>query len=186
MRARGQALLDTVDLFDAPTAPPTPAPRPETAPPVAYRPERLSVTRVQTLIRDPYAVYAAYVLNLRHLNPLRPEPDAALRGTVLHKVLEDFVREADPNDAGARADLMATTDTILAENAPWPAARRAWRAAMERAADWFVQGEVERRKTATPERLEVRAETVTETGFTLTAEADRIDRNDDGTVTIYD
>ena len=107
MRARGQALLDMVDLFDAPIAQPTPAPRPEPAPPVAYRPDRLSVTRVQTLIRDPYAIYASYVLSLRRLNPLRPEPDAALRGTVLHKVLEEFVRDADPNDAGARADLMA-------------------------------------------------------------------------------
>jgi RecB family exonuclease len=186
MRARGQALLDMVDLFDAPIAPPTPAPRPEPAPPVAYRPDRLSVTRVQTLIRDPYAIYASYVLNLRRLNPLRPEPDAALRGTVLHKVLEDFVRDADPNDPDARADLMAKTDTILAEMAPWPADRRAWRAAMERAADWFIEGEAERRKTAVPERLEVRAQTVMENGFTLTAEADRIDRNTDGTVTIYD
>lgn len=186
MRARGQALLDMVDLFDAPIAQPTPAPRPEPAPPVAYRPDRLSVTRVQTLIRDPYAIYASYVLNLRRLNPLRPEPDAALRGTVLHKVLEEFVRDADPNDAGARADLMAKTDTILADMAPWPADRRAWRAAMERAADWFIEGEVERRKNAVPERLEVRAQTVMENGFTLTAEADRIDRNADGTVTIYD
>lgn len=186
MRARGQALLDMVDLFDAPIAQPTPAPRPEPAPPVAYRPDRLSVTRVQTLIRDPYAIYASYVLSLRRLNPLRPKPDAALRGTVLHKVLEEFVRDADPNDAGARADLMAKTDTILADMAPWPADRRAWRAAMERAADWFVEGEVERRKTAVPERLEVRAQTVMENGFTLTAEADRIDRNTDGTVTIYD
>ncbi len=186
MRARGDALLDMVDQLDAPIAPPTPAPRPEPAPPVAYRPDRLSVTRVQTLIRDPYAIYASYVLNLRRLNPLRPEPDAALRGTVLHKVLEDFVRDADPNDPDARADLMAKTDTILAEMAPWPADRRAWRATMERVADWFIEGEAERRKTAVPERLEVRAQTVMENGFTLTAEADRIDRNTDGTVTIYD
>lgn len=186
MRARGQALLDMVDLFDAPIAPPIPAPRPEPSPPVAYRPDRLSVTRVQTLIRDPYAIYAAYVLNLRRLNPLKPEPDAALRGTVLHKVLEEFVRESDPNDPDARADLLVKTDTILAEMAPWPAERRAWRAAVERVADWFTQGEVERRKTAVPERLEVRANTVMENGFTLTAEADRIDRNADGTVTIYD
>ena len=52
------------------------------------RPKELAVTRVGLLIRDPYAIYAQYILRLRALDPLRPEADAALRGQVLHKILE--------------------------------------------------------------------------------------------------
>ncbi|MEE2996949.1 MAG: double-strand break repair protein AddB, partial [Pseudomonadota bacterium] len=47
---------------------PTPAPAP--TPPLGARPDRLSVTDVETLVRDPYAVYARRVLELSALDPL--------------------------------------------------------------------------------------------------------------------
>ena len=41
------------------------APRPAPAPPISARPRSLSVTEVETWIRDPYAIYAKHVLHLK-------------------------------------------------------------------------------------------------------------------------
>ena len=73
-----------------PAASVPPAPRPAPCPPVAARPEVLSVTQVEKLIRDPYAIYAQYILGLRKLAPLLPRGDARERGIALHEVMEAF------------------------------------------------------------------------------------------------
>ena len=46
---------------------PTPHGKPQPRPPVDARPKRISVSRVETLIRDPYAIYADAVLKLKPL-----------------------------------------------------------------------------------------------------------------------
>ncbi len=188
MRERGQALLALGTALESQgIGPPVAAPRPAPSPPVASRPDRLSVTRIQTLIRDPYAIYAAHVLNLRKLDPLRQEPDAPLRGTILHKVMEAFGETPLEDDlAAARARLMGLADTILAAEAPWPAARRAWRARLARAADGFLLDEAQRRARGDIIAQERKGETALPDGFILTAKADRIDRRADGRLVIYD
>ena len=188
MRARGQGWLDMAATLETPAAPVPPAPRPAPRPPVAVRPSRLSVTRISTLIRDPYAIYAREVLRLRPLDPLRPEPDPPLRGTLIHEVLHRFVEETrDGLPGDARARLMAIAEEVLTRGAPWPAARRFWLAGLDRVADWFLAGEAARRAGASPAALECRGKLqMAEADFTLSAEADRIDRSPDGRLLIYD
>src|SRR4029077_1701020 len=41
-----------------------PLPLPEPRPPLAVRPRRLSVTQIETWLRDPYAIYARHILGL--------------------------------------------------------------------------------------------------------------------------
>ncbi|PZX42332.1 inactivated superfamily I helicase [Roseinatronobacter thiooxidans] len=187
MRARGQAWLDMAQAFDTDfrTIPPDMrrAPRPAPAPPVSARPRQLPVTAINRLIRDPYETYAKYVLGLRKLNPLHPSPDALLRGTVLHKVLEDFTRaelESDPF-----AQLMRMAEQVLAREVPWPAARLFWQARMTRAADAFLQFHL-----AQPGRVlmleEGGALALNDPAFTLTAKPDRIDEWPDGRIHIID
>ena len=85
------------------------APRPDPRPPVAARPRRFSVTQVERLVRDPYAIYAQKVLGLRPLD----RPDAAIearaRGSAIHTAFEQFAEAwetLDPAEAPARfADL---------------------------------------------------------------------------------
>ena len=80
MRDRGTSLIAHAENLDRPLEERDKAPRPAPVPPLALRPRRLSVTEIETLIRDPYAVYARRILGLTALKPLRPGDDAAMRG----------------------------------------------------------------------------------------------------------
>ena len=77
-------------LDQADTVRPMPHGKPQPRPPVEARPRRISVSRVETLIRDPYAIYADAVLKLKPLPNIAAAPDAALRGTLFHKAIGDF------------------------------------------------------------------------------------------------
>jgi ATP-dependent helicase/nuclease subunit B len=188
MRLRGDGWLALVDALEA-REPVAPVARPSPRPPLKARPKALSVTAITRLIRDPFAIYAQYVLRLRPLDPLRQEPDAPLRGTVLHKALEQFIRQADVTQdrAALHRQLMDITDRVLSREAPWPAARVLWRAKLARVADIFLSDEVGRQAVASPVALELLgAHSFSDLDFTLTAKADRIDRTPTGSYRIYD
>jgi ATP-dependent helicase/nuclease subunit B len=68
-----------------------PLKRPDPRPSVDLRPKRLSVTRIETLRRDPYAIFAEYILKLKPLAPLGVEIGAREMGTAIHAALEKFV-----------------------------------------------------------------------------------------------
>ena len=51
-------------------------------PPVKARPRRLSVTQIETWMRDPYSIFARHILRLRPLDPIDAAPGAAERGTL--------------------------------------------------------------------------------------------------------
>lgn len=191
MRARGRKWLDWAAATDRPLADPPPdlrpAHRPAPRPPVAHRPRELSLTRVERLIRDPYEIYAGKILRLEPLNSLKPQPDSRDRGTVIHRVLERFVRErpvAETRDA-ARARLMALTEAELEAQVPWPAERIIWAARMRRAMDHLLDFDAE--QAGTPLTLETRGELMLEDlGFRLYGTPDRIDRMEDGTLHLID
>ena len=189
MRGRGAEWLAWAAALDRPGAQRRPEPRPSPAPPSAVRPRRYSVSRVKELLRDPYAVYASEVLRLRKLAPLRPEPDAALRGQVVHAALERFGREPLSGDRAVdRERLMTCLETELEAQAPWPAARRLWLARLGRVADWFLEAEERRRARATPVAWEAKGRLPLPevgAGVELVARADRIDRGPGGVI-LYD
>ena len=54
----------------------TPIAMPKPKPPVALRPKGLSVTRIERLVRDPYAIYARHVLMLEPLKPIASAPES--------------------------------------------------------------------------------------------------------------
>ncbi|MFZ5708852.1 MAG: double-strand break repair protein AddB [Pseudomonadota bacterium] len=165
------------------------ATRPAPRPPVPARPRALPVTAVRTLIQDPYAVYARRVLGLRRLDPLRAEPDARERGTVLHRIMERFVSETPDGESvpEAAARLVRTAEKVLARDVAWPTARRFWRARMISVAPALAEQEAARRAEASPALLETPARLrIDGIDFELEAKADRIDRMADGTLHILD
>jgi len=89
MRARGDFYLRAAQNLD--NAPNEPfAPRPCPKPPLALRPKKFGITEIETLRRDPYAIYARYILKLKPLEPLIADADAAERGTLFHAILAAF------------------------------------------------------------------------------------------------
>jgi len=159
-----------------------PAPRP----PLAARPKELSLTRVEVLIRDPFAIYADKVLRLRPLKPLRRLPDARDRGTVIHEVLERFVRERPEGETpeDARARLLALTKAVLADQVPWPAERLIWAARMRRAAGHFL---AEDSAGGVTRLLEARGELwLPGLDFLLFGTPDRVDEMPDGRLALFD
>ncbi len=161
-----------------------PAPRPSPRPPVPARPSHLSVTEIKRLIRDPYAVYARHVLRLRPLDALIKTPDALLRGTVFHDVLEHFIRTEQDLTVPA---LLDTAKARIEDAVSWPVARSLWLARLGGIAEWFVEGEKARRQVAEPVAIEARLSAVSlDPAFTLTGIADRIDRDHSGRYRIID
>jgi double-strand break repair protein AddB len=187
MRKRGAKWLNwTIEIDAGPRT--DSALRPSPRPPLAARPRKLSVTEIKRLIRDPYAIYAKHVLRLRPLNPLVQEPDALLRGIAVHEILENLVKNSlvDPSIL-TREGFLGLARQKLSQLVPWPTARRLWLARIGRIADDFLEAEVARRAFTKPFAFEVKGlSKLTSPNFTLTARADRMDRDDLGQLILID
>jgi ATP-dependent helicase/nuclease subunit B len=170
-------ILQYARALDAPTQF-LPATRPRPTPPVAARPRRLPVTGIERWVRDPYAIYARYILNLRPLERPDEPVEALARGTAVHAAFERFARE-HPGALGDEAE--AQFSQILMEALRAAGVSEA-RLARERAlaanvAPWVMAFERERRAGA-----ELIIEQTGEYSFaapagpfTVTAKADRIE-----------
>ena len=186
MRARGARYLDIAAGVDAPE-PSSPAERPAPAPPVELRPTRLSVTRIETLRRDPYAIYAERVLKLVPLPPVGAALTAAALGDVWHKTLETYAQGAP--DLG-RARLLAVAQADFAPLNADPVFRALrWPRILE-ALEVYLAFDEQRRDLAARIFIEKqgRLDFALPDGspFTLTARADRIEIGRDGLATIID
>ena len=156
---------------------------PQPAPPLDARWPKgraISVTKLTTLIRDPYAHYARTILRLQPLDPLDETLAARKLGTAVHEVLEHFATaHKDDLPEGAHDILVAgLSQSLEALNIP-PALVYAETPRLNRIADkyltWFSKTRNDGWHTA---GLEVKGAFVIdapEGPFTATAIADRID-----------
>ena len=190
LAAAGERFLAWARVLDAAAGPPRAVARPEPRPPVEWRPNRLSVTEIETWIRDPYAVYARHVLGLDPIDPLGGEIGAAERGTFVHEVLAEFVREWD----GTASDVEAARLAAIAERRleafdAFPEVVALWRPRLAAIARWWLPTDaaksplVAERRTEVPGRWEL---PVDGTAFTLTGVADRLDIRTDGSLAVLD
>jgi ATP-dependent helicase/nuclease subunit B len=160
-----------------------PAKRPAPRPPVAHRPRELAVTRIETLTRDPYAVWARDILRLYPLNRPDEAADARARGTAIHAAFERFAEaypaDLPPDAAGTFARLYLEE----LEKAGLPHAAMAREAALAvEAAEWVANLERERRDGRAI-HVELKGEhTINAPAgpFKLTARADRIEATAEG------
>lgn len=168
-----------------------PVRRPEPRPPVPARPRELSVTSVETLIRDPYAIYARRILLLEPLEPLGQRANARIRGSLIHDALANFTREWTGRsfDPAARERLIALWRKEFESIAAFPEVHVVWTLLAPRIADWVVSWEAERDGEVAFRGAEIKGEFSIEAPqgpFTLTGRADRIDIFRDGGVGVYD
>ena len=187
--ARGDVYLKFARALDAPVEVKH-VERPAPKPPRAARPSKLSVTAIEDWLRDPYTIYARYVLRLAPLDAVDTSPGARDRGTVIHNAIGDYTKDfagglpADPLEA-----LRKLGEKHFAPLNDYPEARAFWWPRFERIARWFADWDKDRRAGLTTLHAEIRGELSFPVGarqFTLSGIADRIERRCDGTYAIID
>jgi len=176
------ALLPQLDRV-RPAAEPYPRPAPDPAPDL--RDVVLKVTALDRLLGDPYQFYALAILDLTQLQPLAADPfsDPALRGTLVHHILDQWhaARRADPD---VRLAPFAAAQFAAAQ--VHPLFRALWQprliAALERFEQWVDDAASEGRTVLASEI----SGAMTFDGVKVMGRADRIDRLADGTLAIVD
>ena len=174
------------------TLPPQPRlTQPKPRPDPALFPRSLSVTEIETLVRDPYSIFARHVLGLDPLDPLAAQPGASDRGSMVHDIFSEF-SHAYPEQLPARAaeHLFGIATNIFGEIADaYPELYAEWWPRYERMSAAYLPWEAERRaglRRVHPEiygRWEIPMGRET---FTLRARADRIESRADGSACIVD
>lgn len=198
MLARGADAPDTKVTLDRPVAmaslaraldaplpgPPRYARRPEPRPPVERRPRSLYVTRVERWVRDPYGLYAQWVLGLEAMERPGASTHALERGNAMHKAVEEMTLEfpdvlppdhADRLEAAIIAQLIERgfDEAAMAREAPLT----------RNAAVWLTGIERTRRARGIRLLVERQGQLTLETPggpFTIKAYADRIELGEDG------
>ena len=178
--ARG---LDDPGLHE-PVKPPKPTP------PLTARPNRLSVTAIDKLIRDPYGIFARHILKLEPLENLEAQVTARERGNLVHRALQRFT-EQHPGALPANAEtlLLDEIGKAFAEDVRDPSLAAFWWPQMERIASWFIDNERDWRDTTRAIHPEVKGALEFRVGgrpFTLSGIADRIDEKHNGTMRLVD
>ncbi len=168
-----------------------PIEQPAPKPPVATRPTKLSVTAIEDWLRDPYTIYAKYILRLEPLDPVDMPLSAADRGSAIHGALGEFTQKfADALPAQPALVLRGIGEKFFAPLMERPEARALWWPRFQRIANWFADWETARRDGIEKIDAEIRGEIKipldNERIFTLSARADRIEQRHDGSFAILD
>ena len=170
---------------------PIKAPRP--CPAVARRPKKMSATNMERWMRNPYEIYAKYVLGLYPLNPLDVERMPYDFGNIVHDILQEYNDEYNaskyPEPEIARKELLQRGRNAFddAKVAPeimafeWPR--------YVKIVDWVVKHENECRSDI--KRIYNEIEGAVELpyplgSFKIYAKADRIEKMQDDTLQIVD
>ncbi len=176
--------------LDLPSGATRPEDQPKPKPPIADRPRKLPVSDIERWMRNPYALYAKRILKLQPLEPLEADPGAADRGIIIHKVLERFVKaypDALPADALER--LRDYGVQAFSRYNQRPQVRAIWWPRFLRVAAWVVAREAAARPVLDGILAEAKGELAIPAPaglFHLTARADRLERQRDGSVNVID
>lgn len=190
-RERGRTFIELARAIDRPALAPTASKRPMPRPPIELRPQRLSVTRIETLRRDPYAIYAEFILKLIELPPPAAAQERRIIGNAIHDVLANFTARfaAGPLPPEAPAILTAMMEAAFKDERADPDFAIFQWPRIERAMRFYLDFEIRRRPLAGIDveiRDAIEIPLADGTCFMLSAQADRIEHRADGAVALID
>ena len=163
-----------------------PAPKP----PVAARPRELPASAVENWMRDPYIIFAKYILKLKPLDDLEQGLTFADYGTIVHAVLEEFNNQYSSDfPPNAREELIRIGTEKFTANAITEEIRAFWWPNFLKTVDWLVKKESGYRPQVAKVYNEVKGQYSFEAPageFVITAKADRVDVLKDGGINIID
>ena len=164
--------------------PPTPKP------PVSARPRKLSASAIENLMRDPYIIFAKYILKLKPLDPLDKDLTFADYGNLVHAVLEEFNNKfCTVYPQNAKDELIRLGEIYFEKHQISDEQKAFWWPNFLKMIDWVVDKEQSYRPNIKQIHNEVKGEYVFEAPagpFTVTAKADRVDETKDGKLNIID
>jgi ATP-dependent helicase/nuclease subunit B len=165
------------------------ATQPAPCPPISARPDRLSVTQIETLVHNPYEIYARKILRLRPWDAVDTPPHAGHRGTLIHAILEQLVaRDLHKGDAVAQS-VMQLADELQGQEPGGAAILAYWQARLKAMGAWLADHFAAQGDNVDESFVEQRGQwqmNIDGAPFTLSAIADRIDRRKDGVFDIID
>lgn len=171
--------------LDRAPPPAPPYPRPAPCPDAQLRKVDIKVTALDRLLGDPYQFYAERILGLSRLNALAADPfgDPALRGTLVHEILDAWhkARVTQPDLA-----IVPFAEARFAEAQVHALFKGLWQprilAAFARFEEWVDEAAREGRTVLA---TEAKGSMMVE-GVKVYGRADRIDRLNDGSFAIVD
>ncbi|WP_420412428.1 double-strand break repair protein AddB [Roseibium sp.] len=190
MEGRGNRYTKLAALLDRQAGEVRPAVRPSPKPPLAARPKSLSITEIERLVRDPYAIFARHSLELQPVDPVGGEPGAADKGNLIHDALAEFLSTwTGPFDDTAVQALLEIGEELFKPLDAFPAIRALWWPRFQRIAAGFVAYEANRAPQIDKRFLEIGGGVELKLpglDFRLRGRADRIDLMTSGSLAVID
>ncbi|MBR1756928.1 MAG: PD-(D/E)XK nuclease family protein [Alphaproteobacteria bacterium] len=164
---------------------------PMPCPPLQMRPLKLSASNVNFLLRDPYTVFAKYILQLYPLDKLDRNFDRRDYGNFVHRTIELFNRQYGAQMPQNAKDELLRIGAEQFEQAHVPTEVRVfWWPKFEQTTDWLLKVEQQYRVGIKEIYNEVEGQMKLPLSdgreFIITGKADRIDVTDSGAINIID
>lgn len=151
---------------------------PAPAPTISPRLTKLSVTQVERLMKNPYSIYAQCLLQLKPLEGIDRDPNAADFGRFIHAVLSKFAEfyEDSLEDSLQLARLNSCAEELLDKMVWNLSVRNLWELRFRKFAKWLVK--FEKNRASKKVYTEIQGSLIIPTScgeFKLTCIADRIE-----------
>lgn len=176
-------ILEKPDGF-FPIKPPEPRPR------LCFRPRKLSASAIENLMRDPYIIFAKYILKLYPLNDLDKKLEFVDYGNIVHKVLQEFNNLYPQKLPDNALDILLNLgEKCFAETGVAFDTRAFWWPNFVKCMTWVLEKEKNYRQDIFRVHNEISGKLTFQSkggDFTLTAKADRVDETNDGKLNILD
>ncbi|BBJ31600.1 hypothetical protein RAS_07090 [Rickettsia asiatica] len=159
-----------------------------------FFPSVLSVTDIETLIRNPYGFYAKKILGLRKKDNIWEEPKISDFGNFIHKVLEEYSKNYDKqyinlNLLDKQNALINIGNHILYSTILPTYTKKTWQIKLTAFSKAFILFDIERRKNCKEIYFEVKGElclNIADQDIKIIGIADRIEINKSNNITILD
>jgi len=163
-------------------------PRPKPKPPIELRPKKLSATNIETLIKNPYEIYAKKILNLYEKEKIEEQNTFLAFGNSVHEALENFVSNYHQIEEQNKLNqIIEYGKKSFEKHFNNSFSKDLWWHRFNNIAQWFIKNEQKLREN----NCEILAEkkgkiTIQEIDFILEAKADRIQIHSNGNTDIID
>lgn len=168
-----------------------PAHQPRIRVPLALRPKLYSATEIESLMRDPYIIFAKKILHLRPLRDYDKQLTAADKGNFIHRALELFIaNRIDPFGNDAFDNLLMFAASSAKDCGINEAFQKLWWPRFKRIGSWFIEQQKMRHQHTASSHVEIWGNCAfvlsDNTSITLRAKVDRIDVSSSKAATIID